>query len=79
MIQTQLQALEVLILIASQPPKSGAMIQTKVRICGLETFGLLSQPPKSGAMIQTELMIFGAKRKVMSQPPKSGAMIQTLE
>ena len=37
----------------SQPPKSGAMIQTLARV-SMRAMDLQSQPPKSGAMIQTQ-------------------------
>ena len=36
----------------SQPPKSGAMIQTREEVL-MNTSVVQSQPPKSGAMIQT--------------------------
>ena len=60
----------------SQPPKSGAMIQTAAYEVD-DDGHIKSQPPKSGAMIQTSWVGMGKIRIALSQPPKSGAMIQT--
>ena len=55
MIQTSLKVPEGTIAHMSQPPKSGAMIQTKTKKAEPKEEFNLSQPPKSGAMIQTKV------------------------
>jgi len=77
MIQTKSSPIAYTGMPLSQPPKSGAMIQTQNVSFRFLDWNALSQPPKSGAMIQTKADVTFSCSEVESQPPKSGAMIQT--
>ena len=78
MIQTVTMRHEIENINMSQPPKSGAMIQTEDTYFVVSALYIQSQPPKSGAMIQTiPYLVHEYKERNKSQPPKSGAMIQT--